>query len=142
MAPENDFNHVLISRGAKQVMDAGGSVQLGAHGQLQGLGAHWELWSIASGGMTPMEALRCATLNGAEAIGLDQDLGSIEVGKMADLVVYDKNPLEDIRNTASIRMVMKNGELFESDTMAQVWPVKKPAPKMFWHGKGPTVTVP
>ena len=52
MAPDDDFNHVLIAKGAKQVLDAGGSVQLGAHGQLQGLGAHWELWMLQQGGMT------------------------------------------------------------------------------------------
>ena len=65
MAPEDDFNHVLIGRGAKQILDAGGSVQPGAHGQLQGLGAHWELWMLQQGGMTNMEAIRCATINGA-----------------------------------------------------------------------------
>src|SRR4029078_2029419 len=99
MPPQNAFNPVLIARGAKQVLDAGGSVQLGAHGQLQGLGAHWELWMLQQGGMTSLEAIRCATIMGAKAIGLDGELGSIEAGKLADLIVLDKNPLENIRNT-------------------------------------------
>ena len=97
MAPETDFNHVLIARGAKQIADAGGSVQLGAHGQLQGLGAHWELWMLQQGGMTPMESLRAATIAGARYLGLDGDIGSLEKGKLADLIVLDRNPLENIR---------------------------------------------
>ncbi len=102
MAPDADFNHVLIARGAKQVADAGGSVQLGAHGQLQGLGAHWELWMLQQGGMTPMESLRAATIAGARYLGLDRDIGSLEKGKLADLIVLDRNPLENIRYSESI----------------------------------------
>ena len=113
MAPEDDFNHVLIARGAKQILDAGGSVQLGAHGQLQGLGAHWELWMLQQGGMTNLEAIRCATINGAKYLGLDRELGSLEKGKLADLVVMDRNPLENIRNSESVSMVMLNGRLYD-----------------------------
>ena len=76
MAPNDDFNHVLIAKGAKQIVDAGGSVQLGAHGQLQGLGAHWELWMLQQGGMSPLEALRAATIDGARYLGLEADIGS------------------------------------------------------------------
>ena len=104
---------MLISRGAKQIADAGGSVQLGAHGQLQGLGAHWELWMLQQGGMTPMESLRAATIGGARYLGLDGDIGSLEKGKLADLIVLDRNPLENIRNTESIGMVMLNGRLYD-----------------------------
>jgi Tol biopolymer transport system component/imidazolonepropionase-like amidohydrolase len=113
MAGEDDFHHIAVSRAAKQIADAGGSVQLGAHGQLQGLGAHWELWMLAQGGMTPLEALRCATINGARYLGLDKDLGSIEKGKLADLIVLDRNPLDDIRNSETIRYVMQNGRLYD-----------------------------
>ena len=103
----------------------GGLVGVGSHGQLQGLGYHWEMWMIASGGMTPMEVLRCATVNGAKIIGRPDDLGSIQPGKLADLVIMDKNPLDDIHNTNTIHWVMKNGELFEGDTLNQVWPEQK-----------------
>jgi imidazolonepropionase-like amidohydrolase/Tol biopolymer transport system component len=133
MAPETDFNHVLISRGAKQISDAGGSVQLGAHGQLQGLGAHWELWMLQQGGMTPMESLRAATIAGARYLGLDADLGSLEKGKLADLVVLDRNPLENIRDSESIAMVMMNGRLYDGKTLAEVGATKRPAPRFWWE---------
>jgi imidazolonepropionase-like amidohydrolase/Tol biopolymer transport system component len=120
MAPEADFNHVLIGRGAKQIADAGGLVQLGAHGQLQGLGAHWELWMFQQGGFTPMEALRAATIAGARYLGLDGDIGSIEKGKLADLVVLDRNPLDDIRNSDSVGMVMLNGRLYDAKTLNEI----------------------
>jgi Tol biopolymer transport system component/imidazolonepropionase-like amidohydrolase len=121
MAPADEFYHIALARTAADVVRAGGSVQLGAHGQLQGLGAHWELWMLAQGGLTPLEALRAATLAGARYLGLDRTLGSIEPGKLADLVVLDENPLDDIRNSETISMVMKNGLLYDAD-LNQVWP--------------------
>ncbi len=104
---------------------------------MQGIGCHWELWALQSGGMTPMEALRCATIFGAEAIGLNQDVGSLEIGKLADLVVLDQNPLTDIRNSNTIRFVMKNGELYEGDTMDQLWPVQRKLEKQYWWDREP-----
>jgi imidazolonepropionase-like amidohydrolase len=120
MAPDDDFNHVLIGRGAKQIVDAGGLVLLGAHGQLQGLGAHWELWMLQQGGLTPMEALRAGTIDGARYLGLDAEIGSIEKGKLADLVVLDRNPLENIRNSESLSMVMLNGRLYDAKTLNEI----------------------
>jgi imidazolonepropionase-like amidohydrolase/Tol biopolymer transport system component len=119
-APEGDFNHVLIAQGAKQIADARGLVQLGAHGQLQGLGAHWELWMLQQGGMSNMEALRAATTDGARYLGMDGDIGSIEKGKLADLIVLDRNPLENVRNSESISMVMLNGRLYEGKTLNEI----------------------
>jgi imidazolonepropionase-like amidohydrolase len=120
MAPEDDFNHILIAQGAKQILDAGGTVLLGAHGQLQGLGAHWELWMLQQGGMTPMEALRAATIDGARYLGLDGDLGTIEKGKLADLLVLDRNPLENIRNSESLNLVLLNGRLYDAKTLNEI----------------------
>jgi imidazolonepropionase-like amidohydrolase len=133
MAPEGDFNHVLISQGAKQIADAGGMVQLGAHGQLQGLGAHWELWMLQQGGMSNIEALRAATIDGARYLGFDPDLGSIEKGKLADLIVLERNPLENIRNTESISMVMLNGRLYEGKTLNEIGNHPRPRRPFWWE---------
>jgi Tol biopolymer transport system component/imidazolonepropionase-like amidohydrolase len=135
MAAEDDFHHVLIARGAKQILDAGGLVQMGAHGQMQGLAAHWEIWMLQQGGMTPLEALRCATLNGAKYLGLDADIGSLEAGKLADLVVLDRNPLVDIRNTDSVRLVMANGRAYDAETMNEVGNHERARLAFWWEGE-------
>jgi Tol biopolymer transport system component/imidazolonepropionase-like amidohydrolase len=124
MVPEEEFYHFELAKAAKRIVDAGGKVQLGAHGQLQGLGAHWELWMLQQGGLTPLQALRAATIWGAEYLGLDSQIGSIETGKLADLVVLDANPLDNIRNSEKVNMVMKGGVLF-NENLDEVWPREK-----------------
>ncbi len=135
MVSEDDFNHIENSKVCKDFVDRNVLVQIGAHGQLQGLGAHWELWSLAQGGMTNLQALQCATINGAKYLGLDNDLGSLEKGKLADLIVLDKNPLENIQNTNSILYVMANGKLFDGNTMNEVGS-KKDRKKFFFETEG------
>ncbi len=120
MSPDSEYNHFNVAQSAKKLADRGVKVNLGAHGQLQGLGAHWELWMLAQGGMTPLEAIRCATLNGAHYLGMDEEIGSLQTGKLADLVVLDKNPLENIRNTEFVRYVMVNGRIFDAETMNEI----------------------
>ena len=132
-----EYGHTKIGKQVADIVHAGGRAALGSHGQLQGLGAHWETWNLGSGGLTPHETLRVVTLYGAEAIGMQQDVGSLEAGKMADLIVLDRNPLENIRNTNSIRFVMKNGELYEGDTLNMVWPETRPMLRPFWADFAP-----
>ncbi|WP_430967625.1 amidohydrolase family protein [Spongiimicrobium sp. 2-473A-2-J] len=121
----------------KDLVEAGGLAGVGSHGQLQGLGFHWELWSVASGGMKNMDALRTATILGALALGLDGDLGSLEVGKLADVLILDKDPLEDLRNTNSLTLVVKNGRVYHADTLDEIWPTEQKAETFHWQTKKP-----
>jgi len=127
---------------AKQLtkwVDGGGKVGLGSHGEVQGIGTHWELWMMASGGMKPHAALRAATIDGADAIGFAKDLGSLEVGKLADLIVLDANPLDDLKNTAKIAEVMKNGRLYDAATLNETYPRQKALdPQWWWKLEPPT----
>lgn len=120
--PEEEYvnGHVLTSKSCKMLQDNGVNINLGAHGQLQGLGAHWELWMLAEGGMTNHQALKCATINGAKYLGMDSEIGSLKVGKLADLIICDKNPLENIKNSETVRYTMVNGRLFDCDTMNEI----------------------
>ncbi|WP_412984554.1 amidohydrolase family protein [Pontimicrobium sp. IMCC45349] len=135
MIPQEEYEngHILTSKTCKALTDKGVKVNLGAHGQLQGLAAHWELWMLHQGGMTNMEALRAATLNGADYLGMSNDIGSLEVGKLADLIVLDKNPLENIRNTESVKYTMINGRLYDTETMNEIGNNPKERSKFYWE---------
>ncbi len=121
----------------KQIVEAGGRIGVGSHGQLQGLGMHWEMWLLQSGGLSQHDVLRSATIVGAEAIGLGTEVGSLEAGKFADIIVLDKNPLENIRNTNTVSMVMVNGRMYDANTLDEVYPRKRALPKQPWTYTAP-----
>ena len=129
---DKEYTYPRVAAGAAKIIRAGGLVGVGGHGQLQGLGYHWELWALHSGGLSNAEALTAATRNGAEIIGVSQDIGTLEAGKLADLVVLNSDPFDDIRNSADLALVVKGGEVFEADTLAKLWPEKKPLPPQWW----------
>lgn len=118
--PENYYNHVEVAKYAKVLRDEGVPVMIGAHGQREGLGAHWEMWIMEQGGFTPFEAIRGATIDGAAHLGMDHDIGSIEVGKLADLVIIEGDVLSNIRKSEYVSHTVLNGRVFESATMNEV----------------------
>jgi imidazolonepropionase-like amidohydrolase len=135
-APESDFYHITAARTAKQLAGEGIAVTIGAHGQREGLASHWEMWGFAQGGMSPLEGLRTATTDSARKLGMSNDLGSLEVGKLADLVILDANPLEDIYRTDEVSMVMLNGRLYEANTMNEIVTGDRKTQPFFWQGSG------
>lgn len=123
-----------IAQGAAAILRAGGRVGVGSHAEFQGPVYHWEMQAMAAGGMTPHEVLRAATVDGSEILGRAAELGTLEAGKYADLLVLEKNPLQDIRHTLSIRQVMKNGRLYDADTLNEIWPRQRELPRQwFWN---------
>lgn len=138
-----DYNHIDVSKAVKQIADGGTKINLGAHGQIQGLGAHWELWMFVQGGASPLQAIRYATINGASYLGMDREIGSLEPNKLADLVVMDANPLDDIRNSEKIKYVMVNGRLYDSLTMNEIGTREKVRSRLWFEiDKGAAFTIP
>jgi len=144
MVPDEEYQngHILTSRSCKKLADSGVNINLGAHGQLQGLGAHWELWMLSQGGMSNYQALKCATVNGAALLGMEKQLGTLQVGKLADMIVIDGNPMEDIRKSENVVYTMVNGRLFDTETMNEVGNTDKKRTKFYWELDGSGVAYP
>ena len=132
-APEADYRDDDAARGALQLMEQGVVVNIGAHGQREGLATHWEIWSFVRGGMSPMQALATATINPAHYLGMQDDLGSIEVGKLADLQVINGDPLADIRTTDQLSYVMLNGRLYRAADLAEQTTGNSTLAPLWWH---------
>ncbi len=135
-APDAHYNHIFVAEEARELNALGVPVVIGAHGQLAGLGAHWEFWMMEQGGFTPFQALRGATIDGARYFGMDAEIGSIEVGKLADLVLIDGNPLENLRDSEKVRYTMLNGRLYEAATMNQIAPELRQREAFFFERPG------
>jgi len=133
MAPFEDYYHVVSAATSKQLADVGVNVSIGAHGQREGLASHWEIWTFAQGGMSAVEALRAATIAPAEKIGMGADIGSLEAGKLADLVVLDANPLEDIFQSDKVNMVMLNGRLYDASTLNETVTGSRTTKPFYWQ---------
>jgi len=138
MIPDEEYQngHILTSQSLKKLVDSGVKINLGAHGQLQGLGAHWELWMFEQGGMTPMESLEAATINGAVYLGLDHQIGSLKEGKLADIIIIDGNPLENIRDTEHVTHTMINGRLYNAATMNEIGNHEKERTQFYFEKAG------
>ncbi|MFN7398511.1 MAG: amidohydrolase family protein, partial [Sandaracinobacter sp.] len=132
IAPEDQYFDRIAARAANRVAQKGILVSIGAHGQQPGIAAHWELWSFVRGGMTPLEALKAGTIVPARSLGMAKDIGSLEPGKLADLLVLDADPMADIRNSEKVVQVMQGGRLYDAATMNQVAPAAVTRPPHFW----------
>ena len=136
LAPEEDYADTWAAREARKLADRGIQVNIGAHGQQDGIGAHWEMWSFVKGGWSPLQALQAATVSPARTLGMDRDIGTLEVGKLADLVVLDANPLENIRNTEKVNAVMLGGRLYDAATLNEKATGARVRPAYWWEGSG------
>jgi hypothetical protein len=130
----------VMARQGAVIARGGGRVAMGSHGDLSGPGVHWEMWAMASGGMSNWEVLHAATIGGAYALGHESDFGSLEPGKLADLQVLDEDPLVDIHNTWTTHYVMKNGRLYDASTLDEIYPNPASRPRQWWQGL-PTVSL-
>jgi len=133
IAPEHHYNHFNIARGSAELQQEGIMVTSGAHGQREGLAQHWEIWMMEQGGMSPLQALRTTTIDAARHLGMDAHIGSIEVGKLADIAVINGDILADFRQSDRVTYTMVNGRLFDADTMQEMGPTARPRQPFYFE---------
>ena len=134
LRPETDYTFPVLAQGLVDIVEQGGYGTVGGHGDQHGIGTHWEIWMLARAAGNA-RALEFATRHGAHALGLDEDLGAITPGRLADLIVLDKDPLTDIRSTTALRLVMKGGVLYAADTLDELWPDARPFGAKWWKNE-------
>jgi len=142
--PDEEYQngHILVSESCNNLQNAGVNINLGSHGQLQGLGAHWELWMLAQGGMENHQALKAATINGAKYLGMEKEIGSLASGKLADIIVLDKNPLENIENSNSVKYTIINGRIYDAESMNEIGNYEVEREKFYWEEEGSAMGYP
>jgi hypothetical protein len=128
-----DIGFRAVARSTKKLDDAGATINVGSHGQIFGLAMHWEMWLMAQGGMSSHRILRAATINGAKTLALDAQIGSLEKGKLADLIVLDKDPLDDIKNTNTVRYTIVNGRLYDALSLNEIGNHDRPRTRFYWE---------
>lgn len=131
MRPETDYMKDIVAQTAADLLALGGYTAIGSHGQQHGLGSHWDVWMLAKTAGA-MAALEVASMHGATFLGMEEDLGSISVGKLGDLMVLNGDPLTNIRNTANIQYVMKAGVLYDANSLDEIWPKSIPYGNYYW----------
>jgi len=131
LRPETDYSYPLVAQAMADIIAEGGWGAIGSHGEHHGLASHWEVWMGASA-LGNMGALEVASMHGARFLGVDKDLGSIEVGKLADLMVLNSNPLDNIKNTIDSKFVMKGGKLYDAMSLDEIWPKAVPFGPYYW----------
>jgi imidazolonepropionase-like amidohydrolase/Tol biopolymer transport system component len=134
-APHHHYNHLNVAKVAKEMQDLGVEVNAGGHGQREGLAMHWEMWMMAQGGMSPLQAIRTATISPARSLGLDKDLGSLTVGKLADIIVVEGDVTQDIRLSDRVTHTMVNGRLYNAETMNEIGNYDNKREKFYFEGK-------
>jgi imidazolonepropionase-like amidohydrolase len=125
LRPSTDYTYPIMAQTLADLIAQGGHGAIGAHGQQHGLASHWEVWMYATA-LGAHGALELASSGGAYFLGATEDIGTIRSGKLADLIVLNANPLEDIRNTTTIQWVMKGGVLYDGMTLDEIWPRQRP----------------
>ena len=131
VAPLTEYSFPIYAETVKDILRAGGYAAIGGHGEHFGLDSHWEVWAYAHA-LEPIEALEMASLGGARMLGMESQIGSLEKGKLADLMILDANPLEDIQNTAAIHAVIKDGIFYDDETLDERWPEQVARPLPAW----------